>query len=126
VASNIKPTFEVTPDMASRVMDWLNIGRDPTILRSMPRAEVALLRRGDALVMNEATMGVCRDGCERIFAPGTRATFWLLERFGPPTGWAATLVIGGSFDGDVEIVNCFYESDPAGFPFQRADDERRA
>ncbi|EQB32017.1 hypothetical protein [Sphingobium ummariense] len=120
--SNIKAApLEITPDMASRVMEWLNAQRDDSMLRPMSRREIAQLRRGDALIMHEATMGEGADGVERIYAPGTPAIFWLLERFGPPTGWAVTLVIGGSFEDDKAIVNTFYETDRAGFPFRCAE-----
>ncbi len=120
--SNIKAApVEITPAMASRVMDWLNAQRDDSMLQPMSREEVATLRRGDALVMQEATMGEAPDGVERIYAPGTPAIFWLLEPFGPPTGWAVTIVIGGSFEDDKAIANTFYETDPEGFPFRRAE-----
>ncbi|MGE4321741.1 MAG: hypothetical protein AB7E60_01775 [Sphingobium sp.] len=119
--ANIKAAPGISPDMASRIMDWLNDQRPADMLRPMTREEVGALRRGDRLVMLEATMGEGADGIERVYAPGTEATFWLLEKLLPVPGWAATIVIGGGFEDDRAIVNCFYENDPAGFPFRRAD-----
>ncbi|WP_278393858.1 hypothetical protein [Sphingobium yanoikuyae] len=122
--SNIKaPSVEIEPFQVAAVIDWMNRTNANFYRPSMSRDEVQQLVRGDSLIMHEATMGEGNDGIERIYAPGTPAIFWMLERLGSPHGLAATLIIGPQ-DDDTAIVNCFYECDPAGYPFRRCEDSR--
>ena len=124
MVSNIKAApVEITPGRVAAVIDWLDRNHPDARQQSLAREDVVLLKRGDVLIMHEATMGEGDDGIERIYAPGTRAVFWMREQLGPPFGVAATLIIGPE-DNDEAIVNCFYECDPSGFPFRRAEEAR--
>lgn len=119
--TNLKtPSIDIAPTQVAAVMDWLNRSSVDAHQSRMSSEDVQKLVRGDRLIMHEATMGEGNDGVERIYAPGTFATFWLLERLGSPFGLAVTLIIGPR-DDDEAIVNCFYENDPSGFPFRRAE-----
>ncbi|MDT7533761.1 hypothetical protein OVY48_10025 [Sphingobium sp. SA2] len=120
--TNLKTlTIEIEPSHAAAMIEWLNRNHPDARSETMTKDDVQSLVRGDRLIMHEATMGVGNDGVEHIYAPGTPAIFWMLERLGSATGLAATLVIGPA-DDDEAITNFFYERDPAGFPFRRADE----
>lgn len=117
--SNLKtPSVEIAPTKVAAVIDWLNRNHVDARATSMDRGELLTLQRGDAVVMHEATMGEDSCGVERIYAPGTLASFWMLEDLGGDEGLTAILIIGPN--DDEAIVNCFSERDPSGYPFRRA------